>query len=79
MLWLYTILYTYYIYIYSHTYTIIHTYTIEVQVWVPCEFDVWSTQRVSLVGGDRSHLEPHLAEEAAACRFVAAMILGQCN
>ena len=38
---------------------------IEVQVWVPCEFDVWSTQRVTLVGGDRSHLEPHLAEEAA--------------
>mmetsp|Transcript_9162 Transcript_9162/g.14919 ORF Transcript_9162/g.14919 Transcript_9162/m.14919 type:complete len:636 (-) Transcript_9162:232-2139(-) len=44
-------------------------------VWVPCEFDVWSTQRVSLVGGDRSHLEPHLAEEVARPVLAAALPL----
>lgn len=53
MLWLYYIA------------TLMASQPSKVQVWVPCEFDVWSTQRVTLVGGDRSHLEPHLAEEAA--------------
>ena len=44
-------------------------------VWVPCEFDITGEGSCHLVGGDRSHLEPRLAEEVAQPVLQAALPL----
>ncbi|CAK9066210.1 Conserved oligomeric Golgi complex subunit 5 [Durusdinium trenchii] len=44
-------------------------------VWVPSEFDVTREGSCRLVGGDRSHLEPRLAQEVAQPVLEAALPL----
>ncbi|CAE7266104.1 unnamed protein product [Symbiodinium necroappetens] len=44
-------------------------------VWVPCEFDISADGTASLVGGTRSHANPHLAQHVAGPVLSAALPL----
>lgn len=44
-------------------------------VWVPCEFDVSDIGSARLIGKDRSHMHPQLAEEVATPVLTAALPL----
>ncbi|CAE7030120.1 unnamed protein product [Symbiodinium sp. KB8] len=44
-------------------------------VWVPCEFDISADGTASLVGGMRSHANPHLAQHVAGPVLSAALPL----